>query len=213
MNVDFLKKYFIPSSILDIGAHSGEFYKECVKIFPHAYYLLVEGNADCLPVLKELNVPYFIGLLGNSAGYSNFYRTKLSTGCIPTNTGLSMYREKTSYYNEENVIVTQEPVFLLDSIVNRTFDLIKLDVQGAELDILRGGKNIVQHAKGIMMEVSVVEYNENAPLEEEVLKFMDTIGFTPVETVDVHMHPETHEYIQKDVFFLRKDFEIMGSIK
>jgi FkbM family methyltransferase len=205
MNIEFIKKYFIPNSILDIGAHSGDFYKECLKQFPHAYYFLVEGNTECEPILKELNVPYFIGLLGDKEGYVNFYKSKLFNGCTSSTTGNSIYREKTSYYNEENILILAESIFKLDDITDRTFDLIKLDVQGAELDILSGGQRTAKMAKGILMEVSVIQYNENAPLEDQVMKFMDEFGFVPMEIVDTHRNPETNEHIQNDVFFLRKD--------
>jgi FkbM family methyltransferase len=205
MNVSFIKKYFTPGSILDIGAHSGEFYKECLKHFPFAGYFLVEGNTECEPVLKELNVPYFIGLLGDREGYTNFYKSKLFTGCTSSTTGNSIYREKTSYYNKENTLVSVEPIFKLDDITDRIFDLIKLDVQGAELDILRGGQRTAKLSKGIILEVSLTEYNENAPLEEQIMKFMTELGFVAMEMVDTHRNPETQEHIQNDVFFLRED--------
>lgn len=205
MNVEFVKQYFHPTSILDIGAHAGNFYRECVGVFPEAYYFLIEANAECTTNLNQLNVPYFIGFLSDTVGFVDFYRTKTSNGCNSASTGNSMYREKTNYYNDENVWITKEPTFLLDAVVDRPFDLIKLDVQGAELHVLRGGLKTVSQAKGIIMEVSVVEYNEHVPLEPEVMTFMDELGFVPKQIVGTHTHPETHEHIQNDVFFVRKD--------
>lgn len=205
MNVECVKKYFEPNSILDIGAHCGDFYRECVKTFPNAYYFLVEANTECKEALQQLNIPYFIGVLSDSVGYTNFYRTKLAGGCTPMSTGNSIYKEKTSYYNDENVLITIEPTFLLDSVVNCAFDLIKIDVQGAELNVLRGGVETVKTAKAIIMEVAVSEYNEFAPLETDILNFMKDLGFTPKEIIGIHMNPETHEYIQKDVLFLRNN--------
>lgn len=205
MTVDFVTNYFYPTSILDIGAHSGDFYRECTQTFPDAYYFLIEANVECTTNLDQLNVPYFIGLLSDTTGFVDFYRTKTSNGCNSASTGNSIYREKTNYYNDENVWITKEPTFLLDEVVDRPFDLIKLDVQGAELNVLRGGLNTVQHAKGIIMEVSVIEYNQHAPLESEVMAFMNDLGFVPKQIVGTHTHPETHEHIQTDVFFVRKD--------
>lgn len=204
MNLEFLKKYFHPKSILDIGAHSGEFYKSCYKIFPDAYYFLIEANVECENCLKQLNVPYFIGVLSNVEKKVNFYKTKLSSGCDPMSTGNSVYREQTSYYNDENIIISEERTFLLDSITQSNFDLIKIDVQGSELDIIEGGINTIKNSKGIIMEVSIVEYNKNAPLEKNIISYMDKLGFAPIEIIGSHTNPETHEHIQNDIFFINK---------
>ena len=49
-----------------------------------------------------------------------------------------------------------------------TFDLVKLDTQGSEIDILNGGSHMIKNTTAIIVEVSHVEYNENAPLVDEV---------------------------------------------
>lgn len=205
MNLEFIKKYFFPNSILDIGAHSGEFYRNSYKIFPNADYYLIEANKDCESNLKELNVPYFIGILSDTEKKINFYKTKLSSGCDCMSTGNSVYREQTSYYNNDNVVITEENTYLLDSIVTKDFDLIKLDVQGSELDIIKGGINTIIKSKGIIMEVSIIEYNKNAPLENIIVSYMDKLGFSPVEVIGSHSNPETHEHIQNDIFFINKN--------
>ena len=44
MNLEIVKKYYEPKTILDIGANVGQFYNECKSIFTDSYYYLVEGN-------------------------------------------------------------------------------------------------------------------------------------------------------------------------
>ena len=56
-------------------------------------------------------------------------------------------------------------------------DLIKIDVQGAELDILRGGKECLANAKDVILEAQHVDYNIGAPKFEEVIDFMKENGF------------------------------------
>ena len=87
---------------------------------------------------------------------------------------------------------------------DKKFDLIKIDTQGSELDILRGGTNFYTCAKGIILEVSLIEYNKNAPLEKEVIDYMDSINFKPAEVLKDHYFSDG-VLIQKDILFLNKD--------
>jgi len=84
------------------------------------------------------------------------------------------------------------------------FDLIKIDTQGSELDIIEGGKNLCLKAKGILLEVSLTQYNENSPLYAEVMRYMSEFGFTSVEEIGYGHHPLTGELIQKDILFIKK---------
>ena len=55
--------------------------------------------------------------------------------------------------------------------------MIKMDVQGAEMDVLKGALETLQTVKHIILELQVVEYNKGAPKRDEVIAFMDTIGY------------------------------------
>jgi len=81
------------------------------------------------------------------------------------------------------------------------FDLIKVDTQGSELDILKGGENLVSRASAIILEVSYIEYNEGAPSQQETLDYMKEIGFTQKMSIGEHYNGE--EVVQKDLLFLR----------
>jgi FkbM family methyltransferase len=202
MNLDFLQKYFIPVSILDIGANRGQFYQEAKLTFPNAYYCLIEANPECEEALKQLNIEYHIKALSDTERTALFYKSKIDA----MGTGNSLYRENTSYYTSENVIITECETTTLEKLLqHQSFDLIKLDVQGSELDIMKGGLSVVRKAKGIILEVSVMQYNENAPLEQEAYYFMQELGFEPKETIGAHFNPDTREFIQKDVFFLNQN--------
>ncbi len=67
------------------------------------------------------------------------------------------------------------------------FDLIKLDTQGSELDILKGGVNLVQRSKAIILEVSHQSYNQDSPLVNEVIEYMTDINFLLKETLDTQV--------------------------
>jgi FkbM family methyltransferase len=201
MNLSLLKKYFTPNSILDIGANIGQFYNECKEIFPNSYYYLIEGNDYCEENLTGLGVDFSISLLSDSEKDVDFYLRKNEIKC----TGNSIYREKTPFFTDEEITIIRKKTNTLNNLIpDKTFDLIKIDVQGSEIDIINGGMDIINKTKGIILEVSLVEYNENSPMKNQVIEFMDKIGFYPAEILGTIGHPITHELIQEDLLFLRK---------
>jgi FkbM family methyltransferase len=201
MSLESIKKYFEPKSILDIGANVGQFYNEIKNIFPNSYYYLIEGSESCEVVLETFNVDYSICLLSDAEKEVDFYIRKNEPRC----TGNSIYRENTSFYDDDQIIVEKKQTKTLSNLLNnQTFDLIKIDVQGSEIDIINGGLDIIKEAKGILMEVSLMEYNQNAPTKEFVYEYMDNLGFKPVELIGNINHPLTYELIQQDILFLNK---------
>jgi beta-1,4-mannosyl-glycoprotein beta-1,4-N-acetylglucosaminyltransferase len=56
-------------------------------------------------------------------------------------------------------------------------DLIKIDVQGAELDILKGSMKIINNAKFLIVELQHVEYNQGAPLCNKTRDFLIENGW------------------------------------
>ena len=204
MSLESIKKYFEPKSILDIGANVGQFYNEIKNIFPNSYYYLIEGSESCEVVLETFNVDYSICLLSDTEKEVDFYIRKNEPRC----TGNSIYRENTSFYYDDQIIVEKKKNKTLSNLLNnQTFDLIKIDVQGSEIDIINGGLDIIKEAKGILMEVSLMEYNQNAPTKDFVYEYMDNLGFKPVELIGNINHPLTYELIQQDILFLNKKYE------
>jgi len=199
MNLELIKKYFDPKTILDIGANVGQFYHESKNIFNNSKYFLIEGNKFCEPALKDLNVEYFIGLFSDTVKTVPYYIRKSEPLC----TGNSIYREKSMFFKDDDIVIMQEQTFTLDDVLNdRIFDFIKIDVQGSELDILKGGSNVVKKAKGILLELSIEEFNINAPLYKDVEDYMNSINFSKKETLQQLRHPQHHYHIQDDVLFI-----------
>ena len=56
-------------------------------------------------------------------------------------------------------------------------DLIKIDVQGAELDILKGAEETLKTVQHVILGLQMIEYNRGGPLHNEVIAYMSTQGF------------------------------------
>jgi hypothetical protein len=59
-----------------------------------------------------------------------------------------------------------------------------MDVQGAEIDVLKGANMCLEHCSDVILEAQHKTYNEGAPQVEDVLKYMDEIGFELVANIN-----------------------------
>lgn len=172
-----------PNRIIDIGANVGEFSKSLHSIFSDCEFYLIEANENCEKFLLELPFKYDICGLGKTSEEVDFYIENIN----PVATGASVKKENTKFYSEGLYHVKKIKLETLDSkkyFENNKIDLLKLDVQGSELDILRGGKQTLHRSDFVLLECSNIEYNKNSPLFDEVNQFMNSEGFYIVDIID-----------------------------
>jgi FkbM family methyltransferase len=170
-----LSKSYTPNTLLDIGAHHGNFSVFCKRLWKDVDLLMLEGNENNEEILDRLPFSHCIVLLSDCKKEVTLHLNPKN----PTCTGTSYMKENTKYY--DNSIKVEKETHTLDEViaeVGKTFDIIKIDTQGSELDIIRGGLNTIQKASYIIMEVAILQYNEGAPLFDEVVEYMKEIGFT-----------------------------------
>ncbi len=182
-HVNYLRNInYTPKVIYDIGACVLHWTDKARTVWSNAKYYAFEA----------MSAPKFIYETANLAGYYNgivtdvdnktveYYENVMDPG------GNSYYRENPEYSNAVDVLYPEEfkktvSGFTLDTIVSMNEfdypDLIKIDVQGAELDILKGADECLMHAKHIIVELQKVEYNKGAPRREEVIEYLKTKNF------------------------------------
>lgn len=200
MNLYKIQEYFLPYRILDIGANVGQFHKLAQITYPEAFIFSIEASPECEQFLKEITVDYYIGLLAKDNSEYDFYSRKDA----PTGTGNSIYRELTHFYSDDKLEILKQTGIKLDDLFEEDseFDLIKIDTQGSELDIISGELNLCKKAKGIILEVSLTQYNEGAPLYDEVISFMENLGFRKEIILD---EARNHGSYQQDILFINEN--------
>ena len=178
---------FRPKDLLDIGANKGEFATMFKEYFPSAKrFLLIEANQDCSPILETLPFDYKICLLSCSNKEVDFYVDQNDS----SGSGNSYYPQNylaNRFKKKVMKTITLEKLF---KDINYSFEFIKLDTQGSELDILKGGLNILNNAKFVIIECmnsKLRNYNEGSPTEDEVINFMKSKGFNYHLVVDEHI--------------------------
>ncbi|CAJ1457883.1 unnamed protein product [Effrenium voratum] len=117
---------FEANSIVDVGAHVGNWTREARQVFPSARFLMIEANALHRPELQRVGVPFEIALLTAQGNQSlRFHSTR-----YPLTTGASIFRERSDLYMDprlsETLLIRSRT---LDDVVKPYFpaccDLIK----------------------------------------------------------------------------------------
>ena len=193
-----------PTVILDIGAHSGQFYRWAKKTWPTSVIWMIEANEVHERILKNITLgtddEYLIAVLGDEERDVTFY----TRSDKPHTEGASYYKENAYWDIPQLVMQIPKRLQKLDNLFeDMQFDIIKMDTQGSELDIIKGGKNLCKKASAIILEVSLVDLNEGAPTYDEVIGFMDDFGFE--EKMSIGEHYDGDEIIQKDLVFLNEE--------
>ena len=178
-----LFKYINPLTVVDVGANVGEFTNQLSKVFPQCEFVMVEANPYCEPYLKEVGKPYELVALSNQEGQKGLFIEKQNN----IGTGASLYKENTQWYSEGMYDIINVPLSTLDVknyFGTRNIDLLKLDVQGSELDILNGGTQTLERTDYILIETSLTYYNQNAPLIDEIVDKMLSTNFRIVDIIE-----------------------------
>lgn len=164
----------IPNGFLDVGAHFGETHDIIRPIFPDKRIFSFEANPNCANELVSRGIEHLICLLGNET--KNSAKLFLNPDNL-TSTGVSIYKEKSNYF--ENATTIDVPMYRLDDIVpiEANLDFLKMDVQGAEIDVLEGANKLIPTIKWIFLEVSFVNLNEGAPLFDDVYMYLRNLGY------------------------------------
>lgn len=194
---------FSPAMVIDGGAYVGKWTRIVRRVFPAARVLMVEANPEkesCLQKVKKENpgmVDYSMSLLGAESGKMvDFYRME---------TGSSVFEEMSNVPRE----VERLPVRTLDEIAVEKrlppVDLLKLDVQGYEIEVLKGAKKILREAEVVLLEVAFQQYNKGAPLIRDVLNFMDGHGFVADDIGALFRYGGDNTLLQVDLFLVKKE--------
>lgn len=196
-------KGFNPLSAADIGAFEGEWSKDFLEVFPTAKILMIEPQRKKEVILKKLcsqytNVSYFISLLSSSGNKKVIFEENETASHIninaPTNDDIS----------SDNYTVTKTFDEVLEIVKFPYPQFLKLDVQGHEIEVLKGAENALAIAEVCMLEVTLLSIDEGTPLALDVMKFMDEAGFQLYDISQFMRRPFDKALYQLDVLFVKK---------
>lgn len=199
--IQVLSERMTVNNVIDIGVADGT--SELYRHFPPANhkYLLVEANPDYYTRVNALAQKF------------NAQKAMVFCGAISGTKQLSIFSDgrKSSAYTPSRKLGINKtltvPVETLDTLVakhglSETY-LIKIDVEGAELEVIAGATDTLHHTQAVIAEISVAKKFSNGPEMADIVCSMHQHGFSVYDMVaGVNRGQQLY---QVDIIFVRTD--------
>ncbi len=198
--------------IIDIGANEGQFVKDAKK------WGYAGGVWSFEPSKKAFNLLY-----RNSINYTNWSANHQAIGDFDGEIELNISKNSVSssilkmerlhfetakgsiYVDKEVVRISR-----LDSIIDKKQPtnnyFVKIDVQGYEANVLKGGMSTLANARGILCELSLVPLYENQELWLSMVRRFDELGFSIWSVYPGFTDQNTGKTLQVDVLLFNRKF-------
>jgi FkbM family methyltransferase len=183
---------------MDVGAFRGDWARICIDIFPEATITCIEPQDSPQEELKKIanehsNVKVMQTLLGRSESYIPFEEIGPGSSILLGNKNTGMAK----------------PMTTIDALIEkghcRPPELLKLDVQGYELEILEGYSRNFDACQVIQCEISLLPIVPGAPLLHEAVNYFYRRGFVMFDVDELIRAPSDGAVWQADTLFCRID--------
>ena len=201
-------RFGVPATVLDVGANKGQFSRAAATAFPGARIIAFEPlesvAAEWRRHLADVaQAEIHVCALGAEDGTVSFHphEYSLSSSVLPLAEGAGA--EGGGGAGE--LAAVEVPVRRLDDVVTlddlRAPLLAKLDVQGYELEVLRGAEATLGHVDALVVELAFERHYAGQPLFTEVLAHLGERGFALDVPIDVR-RDESGTVVEMDGLFL-----------
>ena len=194
--------------IIDVGSNKGQFTFISKIYFPditiYSFEALKSEFKKYINLVSSFkNIKAYNYALGNIKK-----KTRMNIASSPDSSSLLEINEiqskefgtfETNFYEEIEVRRLDE---WLDQIKDFNSILMKIDVQGFELEVLKGSKQVLKHINYLYIEASSVELYKNQPLLENIKDYLFEEGFF-LEGSFNQSYGENNKLIQGDYLFTR----------
>jgi FkbM family methyltransferase len=188
-------------TVIDVGIAFGT--PPIYAAFPRARYFLIEPVAECRPVLEklkqQLNAEYFLV----AAGAEN---KEVTLNVHEDISGSSLFSQVEGKALDGEARLT--PMRRLDSLLPESLEhpvLLKLDTQGAEIEVLKGLGSRIGEIDVLIVETTMMQVRHGIPEFADVVRFCDDAGFVVYDVLEGHVRALDGALSQIDLAFVRKD--------
>lgn len=197
------------NTVIDGGANVGQFARAALETFPDARVISFEAIPEIADQLKK-NVPtgnrfrIVQSALGNKNGRVKFHVNyhSHSSSVLPLHEN-----HKAAFPSALEKVEINVPVITLDSALKNERllmpVLLKLDLQGYELEALKGASKTLSRVEAVLLEVSLKRMYQGEPTFNEIRKYLEKKGFRFLKALD-HLKDKRGNPLQMDALFTKR---------
>jgi FkbM family methyltransferase len=208
-----LNKAWLPKSkiklVLDVGANEGQFINTSLALMPNVPVYAFEPNPSLIEALQsrysDSNVRIFPFALGKSPQEASLNISKFSpsSSLLKGSTQLFFEFPEAVLKDVVKVQIKRLDSLLLDSVDRREF-LLKIDVQGFEMDVLKGATDVLEQALVIVCETNFSSLYEGQCAFEEIVSFLHGYNFHLIDIGNPIRSRCNQEVLYLDLAFIKK---------
>tara|TARA_Y100000768_G_scaffold237208_1_gene179460 strand:+ start:1102 stop:1755 length:654 start_codon:yes stop_codon:yes gene_type:complete len=205
---DLIRGINPPNTIIDIGSNKGQFMMLIEKMFPNKIIYSFEPIEEMLQKQKKFfyykkNVFFNNFALGNEISKKDFFITNRKD----SSSFLKIVENKNKSKNYE---IKEKRQIQINTLDNYFLDkniilpiLIKIDVQGFELEVLKGSKELLKKTDYLLLEVSDSEMYRSQASEVAVIEFLKRLNFQIYKSSNWKSIKNT-SFNQRDILFKKE---------
>jgi FkbM family methyltransferase len=211
--LQLLLAYHKIDMILDVGANIGQYAKYVRRLGYSGMIVSFEPLSSAYEKLIQASRrdPLWLvaprAALGNedSEVKINIARNSYSSSVLDILDSHTQIAPGSEYVGWEVVPLKRLDTLAAPLIRSNTRNIfLKIDVQGFEMQVLEGAKQIMPRVRGAQLELSLVPLYKRQPLLKEMLDKMDTLGFDLYDVSSEFVDKNTGRLLQVNGTFFRR---------
>ena len=200
-------KGFACNTLLDVGAWRGDWSRNFKAIYPQSRVVMVEPLEEMRPHLEKFctefpDSKFVLAGAGPKPGEMEFtIWPGLSGSSFVPERGQPLF----DTYGKRTV-----PVVTINQLIERGDltipEIAKLDVQGFELDVLKGASTILGQTEVFLLEVSLFKpLGPQMPVFFDIVNFMNDHKYVTYDITGFYRRRKDHALAQCDIAFVREN--------
>jgi FkbM family methyltransferase len=194
---------FSPELIFDVGANRGDFAQLALAVWPSARVACFEPLRHAVAKIARLqsrfpNIDLHQTLVGECEKANvELHVADASTSLLSDGENHNFPIERFSQTTVDIAVRTQYG--------GRAPELLKLDVQGYELWVLKGAEESLPGIRVILAEVNLLDIHKDVPLLHEMTGWLFQRGYVAYDISGLGRRPLDGALWQADMIFVRQD--------
>ena len=204
---DLAARGLTPRHVLDIGAHRGAWSRLAAEVFQQARFTLIEPQHEMGADLDAFCTDQPGSRWVQAGAGPEPGELELAVWDDLAGSSFAVTGQEADEWGKERrsvPVVTIDSVLRDDAESENPPELAKLDVQGFELEVLRGAETLFGKTELFILEVSLFKFADNVPPVHEVVSFMAERGYWVYDLCGYLRRPFDGALGQVDLAFARE---------